>query len=66
VPDVVFGEDRCRTRRGHAAENLAWLRKIVLSLLGQHRGKASYRTMQLELAVDDAYRLQLLRKLLCP
>src|SRR5262249_1052369 len=33
VLDVTFGEDRCRTRQGHAAENLAWLRKIVLSLL---------------------------------
>jgi predicted transposase YbfD/YdcC len=63
--DVIFREDQCRTRTGHAAENLAWLRKMVLSLLGQERGKASYRTMQFELAVDDNYRLQLLRKLLC-
>jgi predicted transposase YbfD/YdcC len=64
VLDVVFGEDHSRTRRGHAAENLAWLRKMVLSLLGQQRGKASYRTMQFELAIDDNYRLQLLRKIL--
>jgi predicted transposase YbfD/YdcC len=64
VLDVVFGEDRCRTRHGHAAENLAWLRKIVLSLLGQERGKASYRTTLFELAIDDEYRLELLRKLL--
>jgi predicted transposase YbfD/YdcC len=65
VLDVVFREDHSRTRHGHAAENLAWLRKMVLSLLGQHRGKASYRTMQFELAIDDDLRLQLLRKLLC-
>jgi predicted transposase YbfD/YdcC len=64
VLDVVFNEDRSRTRQGHAAENLAWLRKMVLSLLGQERGRASYRTMQFELAIDDEYRLQLLRKLL--
>jgi predicted transposase YbfD/YdcC len=64
VLDVIFGEDRCRARQGHAAENLAWLRKVALSLLGQERGKASYRTMQFELAIDDDYRLQLLRKLL--
>jgi predicted transposase YbfD/YdcC len=62
--DVIFREDQCRTRTGNAAENLAWLRKMVLSLLGQERGKASYRTTQFELAVDDNYRLQLLRKLL--
>jgi predicted transposase YbfD/YdcC len=64
VLDVVFGEDRCRARHGHAAENLAWLRKIVLSLLGQERRKASYRTTLFELAIDDEYRLELLRKLL--
>jgi predicted transposase YbfD/YdcC len=64
VLDVVFNEDRSRTRQGHAAENLAWLRKMVLALLGQERGKASYRTTQFELAIDDDYRLQLLRKLL--
>jgi predicted transposase YbfD/YdcC len=64
VLDVVFHEDHCRTRQGHAAENLAWLRKMVLALLGQERGKASYRTMQFELALDDDYRLQFLRKLL--
>lgn len=64
VLDVVFGEDRSRARQGRAAENLAWLRKMVLALLGQERRKASYRTMQFELAIDDDYRLQLLRKLL--
>src|SRR5262249_48051461 len=64
VLDVVFGEDRCRSHRGHAAENLAWLRQMVLSLLGQQRGKASYRTTLFELALDDNYRLKLLRKLL--
>jgi hypothetical protein len=56
--------DYHRTRHGHAAENLAWLRKIVLALLGRERGKASYRTTLFELAIDDEFRLQLLRKLL--
>jgi hypothetical protein len=63
---VIFREDHSRTRQGRAAEDLAWLRKMVLSLLGQGRGKASYRTMQFELAIDDEYRQQLLCKLLCP
>src|SRR5262249_21127811 len=65
VLDVVFREDHSRTRHGHAAENLAWLGKMVLWLLGQHRGKASCRTMQFELAIDDHFRLQPLRQLLC-
>ena len=41
VLDVVFGEDSCRTRQGNAAENLAWLRKMVLSLFGQDKSKGS-------------------------
>jgi predicted transposase YbfD/YdcC len=65
VLDVVFGEDGCRTRTGHAAENLAWLRKIALSLLGQEPGKDSHRTKLFRAAIEDDYRLHLLRKLLC-
>jgi predicted transposase YbfD/YdcC len=44
--DVVFRFDQCRRRHGHAAENLPSLRKMVLSLLNQERGKASNRTAQ--------------------
>jgi predicted transposase YbfD/YdcC len=65
VLDVVFDEDRCRTRQGHAAENLAWLRKMALSLFSQEGGQDSNRTKQFRAAIDDDYRLQLLRKLLC-
>jgi predicted transposase YbfD/YdcC len=35
VLDVVFGEDQCRARAGHEAENLALLRRLALSLLRQ-------------------------------
>jgi predicted transposase YbfD/YdcC len=31
--DVTFGEDACRNRAEHGAEDLAWLRRMALSLL---------------------------------
>jgi predicted transposase YbfD/YdcC len=62
--DVLFGEDRCRSRQGNAAENLAWLRKMVLSLLRQDGSKDSAPTKQLRAALEDDYRLHLLN-LLC-
>jgi predicted transposase YbfD/YdcC len=64
VLDVVFGEDGCRTRQGHAAENLAWLRKMVLSLLRQDKGKGSAPNKRLRAAFDDDYRRHLLNLLL--
>jgi hypothetical protein len=30
---MTFDEDSCRARKGHAAENLALLRKLTLNLL---------------------------------
>lgn len=33
VLDMTFAEDQCRVRKGHAAENLALLRKLTLNLL---------------------------------
>jgi predicted transposase YbfD/YdcC len=35
VMDVAFNEDRSRTRKGHAAENFAQLRRLALSLINQ-------------------------------
>jgi predicted transposase YbfD/YdcC len=35
--DVSFREDLCRTRKGHAAENLAVIRRIALNLLKQEK-----------------------------
>jgi predicted transposase YbfD/YdcC len=35
--DVAFAEDECRVRQGHAAENLARLRRIALNLLKKEK-----------------------------
>ena len=43
VLDVVFGEDRCRTRRDHAPYTLALLRRISLNLMRQNQGKNSLK-----------------------
>jgi predicted transposase YbfD/YdcC len=37
VLDVTFREDACRNRAEHGAENLAWLRRMALSLLKNDR-----------------------------
>jgi predicted transposase YbfD/YdcC len=62
--DVLFGEDRCRTRQGNAAENLAWLRKMALAVFRQDDSKGSVPTRRLRAALDDDYRTHLLN-LLC-
>ena len=38
--DVLFGEDQSRARTGHAAENLATLRRWALNLLKTDTRKA--------------------------
>lgn len=62
--DVLFGQDRCRTRHKNAAENLAWVRKVALGLFRHDDTKGSVPTKQLRAALDDDYRHQLLN-LLC-
>jgi predicted transposase YbfD/YdcC len=42
VLDVVFGEDQSRARTGHAAENLATLRRWALNLLKADTRKAKH------------------------
>jgi predicted transposase YbfD/YdcC len=39
--DMTFREDESRTRERTLADNLAWLRRIALSLFKQHPGKES-------------------------
>jgi predicted transposase YbfD/YdcC len=59
--DVTFNEDRNRTRKGFAAQNLAALRRLVLNLLNlDHDKKLSKRRKRLKALLDDAYLLKLL------
>jgi predicted transposase YbfD/YdcC len=39
--DMTFGEDASRVRARRLAENLAWLRRLALTLVKQHPGKES-------------------------
>lgn len=43
VMDVVFGEDASRIRDGHAAENMSFLRRFVISLLKQDTSRDSLK-----------------------
>ncbi len=61
VLDVQFGEDACRTRSDHSAENLALIRRVALNML-RHNGppRDSIRRRKLRAALNDDYRLHLL------
>jgi predicted transposase YbfD/YdcC len=61
--DIAFGEDECRVRKGHAAENFAVLSRVALNLLRQDQTvKAGLKAKRLTAGWDDAY----LRHLLAP
>jgi len=61
VLDVQCGEDRSRARVGHAAANLATLRRLALNLLKQDRTKKrGIKGKQLNASWDHAYLLRLL------
>ncbi len=56
VLDVAFREDESRVRTGHAAENLALLRKLALTLLKREStAKAGITGKRLMCGWDDAY-----------
>ena len=60
VLDVVFGEDRCRTRKEHAPYNLALWRRICLNLLRQNQGKNSLKASRKQVTWDQQLFLQIL------
>jgi len=61
VMDVCFGEDQSRARQGHAAENLATLRRLALNLLQQEKTKKrGIRGKMLNASWNHPYLLRLL------
>lgn len=62
--DVAFGEDKSRVRSGHAAENMATLRRLVLSAVRQDETiDAGTKTKRLRAAWDDDYLRDVLQHL---
>ena len=58
---MTFGEDDSRVRKDHAPENLAILRRLVLSLLKQERTvKRGLQGKRLLAGWNDAYLLRVL------
>lgn len=59
ILDVVFAEDKNRSRSDHAPENLAVLRKLALNMLQTSPYVASMRRKMLHAAWNDAFLLGL-------
>lgn len=60
VLDVAFDEDRARSRKDNAPQNLALLRKLALNLLRAHPEKGSIKGKIKRAGWDDAFLLSLL------
>ena len=60
VMDVVFGEDRSRIRKGHAAENMSFLRRFATTLLKRDTSKSSLKQKRKEAAWDTSFLEKLL------
>jgi predicted transposase YbfD/YdcC len=59
--DVTFDEDHNRVRKRNAAENLALLRRLSLSLLQGHPAKLSIAKKRFQAALDPAFLEEILR-----
>jgi predicted transposase YbfD/YdcC len=60
VLDVVFGEDRTRTRKDNGPENLAILRRFAINIIRSHPNPTSMRQKIKRAGWDDAFLLDLL------
>jgi hypothetical protein len=57
---VAFGEDASRVRKDHGPENLAWLRRVAVSLLRNEPTEASIKCKRKMAGWDNDYLLQIL------
>ncbi len=64
VLDVVFGEDASRMRTEQEAENVGWLRRMVLSMLKQVKGKRSVAATRMAAGWNEEFLEQILLQLL--
>jgi predicted transposase YbfD/YdcC len=64
VLDVVFKEDGSRIRKDQEAENVGWLRRMVLSMLKQVKGRRSLTATRLTAGWNEAFLEQILLDLL--
>jgi predicted transposase YbfD/YdcC len=58
--DVTFADDANRTRKDHAAANLATLRHAAFNLLKRSKRKGSLKTKRLKAALHNNYRAELI------
>lgn len=60
VLDVDFDEDRGRSRKDNAPQNLALIRKLALNIIRQHPAKGSIKTKIKRSGWDEAFLLSML------
>ena len=63
--DVTYREDESRVRDKHLRENLAWLNRLTLSLLKQHRGRESLAMKRRSCGWSDDFLLKVLAGASC-
>jgi predicted transposase YbfD/YdcC len=66
ILDVVFGEDGWRCREGNAPQNLAWLRRVALSVLKRDTSKDSIKGKRQRAGWDNDFLEDLLSLLDLP
>jgi predicted transposase YbfD/YdcC len=60
VLDVIFDEDRVRSRKDNAPQNLALIRKLALNIIRHHPAKGSIKTKIKRAGWDDTFLLSML------
>lgn len=60
VMDMVFGDDQCRVRTGHAAQNFVAVKHVAANLARRNKGKESLRLTLKAAAWDDNHLAKLL------